>query len=219
MLKYKCLVLDHDDTVMQSEKTLCYPCFVLSMARFRPGVIVTLEDYIRDCHTMGFYDMCRVKYGFSDDEMAEEFADWKAYIRTHVADPYVGMDRIIKKQKELGGLVCVVSHSSEETIRRDYTAHIGVMPDAIYGADYPEEQQKPNVYPLQAIMERYSLSPADLLVLDDSKIGYDMAAAAGVQIGFAAWSKEGFDDVIEQMRDLCDYTFYRVSDFEAFLFS
>ena len=69
VLKYKCLVLDHDDTVMQSEKTLCYPCFVLTMQRLRPGINVTLEDYIRDCHTMGFYDMCKVKYGFSDEEM------------------------------------------------------------------------------------------------------------------------------------------------------
>ena len=27
MLKYPCLVLDHDDTVVQSEATIHYPCF------------------------------------------------------------------------------------------------------------------------------------------------------------------------------------------------
>lgn len=219
MRKYKCLVLDHDDTVMQSEKTLCYPCFVQTMERLRPGITVTLEDYIRDCHTMGFYDMCRVKYGFSDAEMAEEYEDWKAYIQTHTALPYDRMAEIIREYKEAGGLVCVVSHSSEKIICRDYEAHVGFLPDAIYGADYPEHLQKPSCYPLQDIMARYHLTAGDLLVVDDSKIGYDMASAAGVQIGFAAWSKEGFPDVMADMQAICDFTFHRVTDFEDFLFS
>lgn len=219
MLKFPCLVLDHDDTVMQSEKTLCYPCFVITMARLRPGVNVTLEDYIRDCHAMGFYDMCKVKFGFTDEEMLEEYADWKAYIQTHSAEPYEGMKQIIEKQKNLGGLICVVSHSSEQIIQRDYQAHIGVMPDAIYGSDLPVDKQKPNPYPLQAIMETYQLSPADLLVLDDSRIGYDMASKLGITSAFAAWGKEGFTDVMKEMSALCDHTFMTPADFETFLFS
>ena len=219
MLKYKCLVLDHDDTVMQSEKTLCYPCFVQTMARLRPGVPITLQDYIQDCHTMGFYDMCKVKYRFTDAEMDEELKDWQAYIQNHTADPFDGIALIIRKYKELGGLICVVSHSSDAIIRRDYKAHIGIDPDAIFGCDYPVEQQKPSTYPLESIMTRYSLSPADLFVLDDSKIGYDMASKLGIKTGFAAWSKDGFPDVMQQMRELCDFTFYQVSDFEEFLFS
>ena len=175
--------------------------------------------YINDCHTMGFCEMCRIKYGFTEEELAEEYLDWKEYVKTHMAEPYAGIERIIQKQKELGGLVCVVSHSSEAIITRDYQAFIGVNPDAIYGCDYPAEQQKPNIYPLQAIMEQFALSPDELLVLDDSKIGYDMAAAAGVKIGFAAWSKEGFDDVLNQMSNLCDYTFPSIADFEGFLFA
>ena len=219
MLKYKCLVLDHDDTVMQSEKTLCYPCFVQTMARIRPGIHVTLEMYINDCHTMGFCEMCRIKYGFTEEELAEEYLDWKEYVKTHIAEPYEGIAGVIQRHKAAGGLVCVVSHSSEAIITRDYHAYIGLLPDAIYGCDYPAEQQKPNIYPLQAIMEKYGLSPDDLLVLDDSKIGYDMAAAAGVKIGFAAWSKAGFESVMDQMRNLCDFTFYTVADFEDFLFT
>lgn len=219
MLKYKCLVLDHDDTVMQSEKTLCYPCFAITMARLRPDVTVTLEDYIRDCYTMGFYEMCTAKYGFSQEEMQEEYDDWKAYLQTHSADPFEGIASIICKYKELGGIVCVVSHSSEKIIRRDYASHIGVMPDAIYGADFPLEQQKPNVFPLRSIMDAYSLSPADLFVLDDSKIGYDMALAAGVKIGFAAWSKEDYPEMLVQMSRLCDHTFHTVTQFEEFLLS
>lgn len=218
MLKYKCLVLDHDDTVVQSEKTLCYPCFVESMARMRPNINVTLDDYVRDCHYMGFYDMCRVKYGFSEEELKEEYEDWKVYIKKHLPVPFPGIEQIIHKQKEAGGILCVVSHSSKETILRHYNAFFGICPDMIFGSDYPEELQKPNTYPLDEIMKKYSLSPNDVLVLDDSKIGYDMASAAGVACAFAAWGKEGFDDVIDQMKQLCDYTFYTISDLKSFLF-
>ena len=46
MLKYKCLVLDHDDTVVQSMKTLSYPFFCIELEQFRPGTTMSMEDYI-----------------------------------------------------------------------------------------------------------------------------------------------------------------------------
>ena len=36
MLKYPCLVLDHDDTVVQSEATVNYPCFCEFLEKMRP---------------------------------------------------------------------------------------------------------------------------------------------------------------------------------------
>ena len=38
MLKYPCLVLDHDDTVVQSEATVNYPFFVEFLREYRPGM-------------------------------------------------------------------------------------------------------------------------------------------------------------------------------------
>ena len=37
MLKYRCLVLDHDDTVVQTMRTLSYPFWCLELEQFRPG--------------------------------------------------------------------------------------------------------------------------------------------------------------------------------------
>ena len=37
MLKYPCLVLDHDDTAVKCEITVNYPCFLLALEKFRPG--------------------------------------------------------------------------------------------------------------------------------------------------------------------------------------
>ena len=45
MLKYPCLVLDHDDTTVNSTATVHYPCFVEYMEKFFPDVHLTLEEY------------------------------------------------------------------------------------------------------------------------------------------------------------------------------
>ena len=59
MLKYPCLVLDHDDTVVQSEATVNFPFFEYILAQWRPGRTVTLQEYVDDCCNLGFANMCR----------------------------------------------------------------------------------------------------------------------------------------------------------------
>ena len=218
MLKYRCLVLDHDDTVVQSEKTLGFPYFKEYLAKIRPEVDLTLEDYVRGCHEMPFVDMCRNKWQFSDEELQAEWHGWKEYILTHIPDAYEGIERIIQRQKVNGGLVCVVSLSGAQSITRDYQVHFGIVPDAIYGWDLPNEQQKPNPYPLLDIMARYNLKARDILVVDDMKLGLRMAKSVGVQVAFSEWSKTDFPDLAEEMRCRCDFTFDTPSDLEKFLF-
>lgn len=218
MLKYPCLVLDHDDTVVQTEATINYPYFCYILDVFRPGTTITLEEYIDGCFHLGFADMCREKYNFTEQELQDEYIGWKGYIREHIPATYPGIECIIRQQKELGGLICVVSHSSREIIERDYQTHFGFLPDAVYGWDYPEHQRKPNPYPLTQIMEKYHLQPQQLLVLDDLKPGYDMAKAVNVPIGFAGWSKEGHPEICKQMSDLCDFHFPTITSLERFLF-
>ena len=218
MLKFPCLILDHDDTVVQSEVTLNYPYFCYILDQFRPGTTITLEEYTQGCCNLGFSEMCRRHYHFTEEELVEEYQGWKEYIRSHIPAPFPGIERIIRRQKELGGLVCVVSHSSREIILRDYMAHFGIEPDAVYGWDLPEHQRKPSTYPLEQIMERYSLSPEQLLVVDDLKPAWEMASKAGVPIAFAAWSKADFPALAAEMRNLCTYSFDSTKELETFLF-
>ena len=218
MLKYPCLVLDHDDTVVQSESTVNYPFFCYILDQFRPGTTITLKEYIQGCFHPGFVEMCRQWYGFTDDELQEEHQGWKEYVRSHIPSPYPGIADLIKKQKAAGGKVCVVSHSCKENILRDYLAHFGMEPDMIFGSDLPKELWKPNTYPLEQIMQIYGFSPNELLIVDDLKPAVQMARNAGVEIAFAAWSKEDVPEIIEEMQRLCDYTFHTPKDLEAFLF-
>lgn len=218
MLKYPCLVLDHDETVVQSEKTIGFPCFCKTLSRLRPGRIITVDEYVHGCHNLGFVEMCRQHFGFSDEELQEEYRDWQEYIKVHAPAPFPGIEKIIRRQKEAGGMLCVVSHSSARNITRDYDHHFGILPDVIYGCDLPEYQQKPNPYPLLDIMERYHLSPKDMLVVDDMKLAWKMAHPLGVPIAFAAWGKADFPELAQEMRTLCDFSFDSTESLYSFLF-
>lgn len=218
MLKYPCLVLDHDDTVVQSETTVNYPFFCYILDQYRPGTTITLEEYVHGCCNLGFSDMCRQWYGFTEQELVDEYWGWQEYIKDHIPAPFPGIERVIRRQKEAGGLICVVSHSCNDNITRDYAAHFGIQPDAIFGWDYPEHQRKPNPWPLEQIMERYGLSPDQLLVVDDMKPAWEMARKVNVPIAFAAWGKVNFPQVSAEMRSLCDYSFDSPEELERFLF-
>ena len=219
MLKYPCLVLDHDDTVVQSETTINYPFFCYILDQFRPGETITLEEYTNGCFSPGFADMCRQHYGFTDQELKDEYQGWMDYVKTHIPDPFPGICELIQRYKEAGGIICVVSHSSVVNITRDYQTHFGILPDDIYGWDLPAHQRKPSTYPLEQIMLKYQLKPNELLVVDDLKPAWIMSHNAGVPIAFAAWSKESCPAIMEEMSSLCDYTFHSPAELEAFLFA
>ena len=218
MLKYPCLVLDHDDTVVRSEATINYPYFVYILNVFRPGATITLEQYVTGCSQLGFVEMCRRWYNFTDEELRMEYEGWKEYIRSHIPAPFPGIGDLIRRQKAEDGLVCVVSMSSDENIRRDYRTHFGLEPDLIFGWDLEPAHRKPSPYALHQIIARCGLRKEDLLVVDDMKPAWEMARAAGVDIAFAAWGRLEYPALCADMRSACDYSFDSVEEFTDFLF-
>ena len=218
MLKYRCLVLDHDDTVVQTMRTLSYPFWCLELEQFRPGTKMSLRDYILQCHHLGFADMCRVCFGFTDEELALEHRQWMDYILQNIPDAFPGIDRVIRRQKEEGGLLCVVSHSSFDNISRDYRVHFGIQPDRIYGWDRPPHERKPSTFPLEDIMDAYGLQPEEILVVDDMKLACKMAAPLGIAVAYAGWDNMGVPELREEMESLCAFSFHSTEDLEKFLF-
>ena len=218
MLKYRCLVLDHDDTVVQTMRTLSYPFWCLELEQFRPGTTMTLEDYILKCYQYGFADMCRVCCGFTDEELALEHKQWMEYIMNNIPAPFPGIGNIIRRQKEAGGLICVVSHSSFDNISRDYRVHFGIQPDAIYGWERPPRERKPNPWPLEDIMRRFDLTPQEILVVDDMKLACQMAHPLGVAVAYAGWDDMGVPELRREMQKLCAFSFDSTESLEKFLF-
>lgn len=218
MLRYKCLVLDHDDTVVQSEATVNYPFFVEFLKEYRPGMTISQHEYISGCFDPGYIPMCRQRFRFTDDELLIEYNGWKDYIRSHIPAAYDGIGSLIRRYKETGGILCVISQSAQENILRDYRTHFGLEPDAVYGWDLEPEHRKPSTWALNQIMQTYNLSPADILVVDDMKAAVGMARNAGCLIAFAGWGRKEFPAICEEMHKLCDFSFYSTEDFAEFLF-
>ena len=218
MLKIPCLVLDHDDTVVQSESTVNFPYFCYILDHYRPGTVITLQQYMDGCFQYGFADMCRKWYGFTEEELLEEYLGWKEFIMTHIPAPFPGMDRIIHRQKEEGGVICVVSHSCEDNITRDYQTHFGILPDDIFGWDLPEEKRKPSPWPMEQIMAKYGFTPEQMLVVDDMKPAWEMASKVGSPMAFAAWGRQDYPGIVAEMTGLCDYSFSSTEDLYEFLF-
>jgi phosphoglycolate phosphatase/pyrophosphatase PpaX len=216
-MKYKCLILDHDDTVVNSTATIHYPAFLEALKLLRPGVTISLDDYFRENFDPGFVPYCVNKLGMTDEELEIEVQCWKNYVSGHTAKAYTGIKEIIERQKQEGGIVCVISHSYDFNIKRDYEANSLPMPDMIFGWECPPEQRKPNTYAMQVIADRYGLKPTDMVVVDDSKPGYDMAREFGAYFVGAGWSTD-IPEIREFMKKNSDVYLTRVEELKEFLF-
>lgn len=188
-LRYPCLALDHDDTVVDSTAHIHYPAFLACAELLRPGqVSMTLEEYFRMNCDPGLGAYYQSVMGLTADELSFETQFWLDYVAGHVPAVYQGMDRVIQEQKRRGGQVMVVSHSRRENILRDYAAHGLPAPDLVYGSELPHENQKPHPWPLLDGMERLGLTPEQVLVVDDLPMGLEMAQAAGTAFAAALWA-------------------------------
>lgn len=217
LLKYKCLVVDHDDTVVDSTAHVHHPAFLVSLAELRPGITISLEDYFRVNFHPGFLEYCARTLHFTEGEFAREVEMWKDYVSSHIPVAYPGMARILRRQKALGGLICVVSHSFDYNIRRDYAANGLPEPDAVYGWELPPDKRKPDPWALNRIMDRFGLAPEELLVIDDLKPGYEMARSAGVPFAAACWAYD-VPEIRAFMRENCANVFEDPAELEAFLY-
>ena len=217
-MRYRCLVLDHDDTVMDSTEALHYPAFLDALAKMRPGrENLTLEEYFLLNFRPGFLEYCRDELHFTEQEMEAEYEIWLSWVRRIVPRAYPGMKKIILRHVREGGIVCVVSHSVDVNIRRDYRENGLPEPTLVYGWERPPEERKPRPFPLLQIMEKLRLSPDEILVVDDLKPGYDMARACGVGFAAAGWAYD-VQEIKAYMRRHCDWYFDTPEALEDFLF-
>ena len=215
-MRYKCLVLDHDDTVVNSTATIHYPSFLAYLWRVRPGLHYTLEEYFDRNFDPGVLAFFGGELGFSEQEMAEEFRFWQEYVKTRVPEAYPGIREILEHHRAAGGLIAVISHSISDNIRRDYRENSLPEPDAIYGWELAEEQRKPHPWPMQNLMLRFGLRPEEILMVDDLKPGYDMCRACGVPFAAAGWAND-VPQIETFMRRNCDFYFKTVQELNEFL--
>lgn len=215
-MRYPCLVLDHDDTVVNSTASIHFPSFQAFLALVRPGVDYTLDEYFLKNFDPGVLSLFQDELNFTDEELNSEYRFWQNYVSSRVPRAYDGIREILIRHRARGGKIAVVSHSVSDVIRRDYRENDLPMPDLIFGWDRPEYERKPNPWPLAQIMREFSLAPEQLLMLDDLKPGYDMACTAGVPFAAAGWANN-IPEIESYMRQNCGLYFKTVHEFGVFL--
>ena len=217
-MKYKCLVFDHDDTVVNSTATIHYPSFIEFLKIYRPELAgnCTLEEYFQFNFEPGFIETCRDRYGMNEQELDVEVNFWLEYVKNHVPSAYSGIREIMLRQKESGGLIAVISHSMKNNILRDYAANDLPEPDLIYGWEEPPEHRKPQAWPMEQLIRKFDLAPHEVLMVDDLKPGYDMAVSCGTDFAAAGWANDVAS--IEQfMRRNCAHYFKTVEELAEYL--
>ena len=205
-MKYKCLVLDHDDTTVDSSSTIHYPAHLEVMKRLRPNEHnISLETWYEKNFDPGIIPFLTEELQFSEAEMEEEFQIWQEMNEDRNPPFYPGLTDILKEYIGRGGLIAVVSHSTEEHIRRHYAINAdGLKPEYIFGWEHNPAHRKPSPWPLEQIMEGGGFQADELLVVDDLKPGVQMAKAAGVKVAAAGWG-HSIPSIRNAMNDLCDF--------------
>lgn len=216
--RVKCLILDHDDTVVKSTPEINYPAFLKSLRRMRPGMEMNYEQFISYNFTPGFFELCTGILKYSPEEMRIQEEEWQKAAANTIPTVYEGLPEILNRYVENGGKIAVSSHSMKKTIVRDYKAAGIPEPDLIFDCNCPAGKRKPDPYALQEVMRVYQLEPKELLMVDDLKPGYDMACAVQVPFACAGWSENQIPSIQKFMLKHCDYYLESTDRLEKLLY-
>ena len=215
-MKYKCIVFDHDDTVVRSTETIHYPAFTEFAKIYRPNISISFEEFLKYNFEPGvvsfFKDYCKL----TNEEMKIEEEFWKKYVNEKIPLAFDGIKEIMEELRKQGIIIAVISHSLKCNILRDYKYNNLPKPDVIFGWEEPAELRKPSPYSLFKIMKDYNLKSSEILVLDDLKPGHDMARAANTVFAAPGWAYD-VKEIESFMKTNADFYFKTVSEFKKFL--
>ena len=219
-LPYQCLILDHDDTAVNSTALIHYPSHVESMRQLRPqAAAIGLNGWFLKNFEPGIMNYLRDELGLSEEELQIEYKVWREFNTSRVPPFFPGFLDSLRAFRSRGGIITVVSHSEEDIILKAYRSAQGegaILPDLVFGWDYDETRRKPSPWPVQRILAAFDLSPDQALIVDDLKPGVLMSRTSGVAIAGAGWAHR-IPEIHAYMRKNCDLFFNSVEQFGSFI--
>lgn len=189
VMRYRCLVLDHDDTTVDSSPYIHHPAHIEQIRTVRPELEpVSLLEWLYIQSDPGFAAYMHDVLELTPEEMETCSRIWRSYVDRIDPEFFPGMAEFLGEFHDSGGIITVVTHSEADIVRRNYDAKAPrVEPDAVIGWSDARGKHKPHPWPVQEIMRRFKLNTNDLLVVDDQMPGITMATAAGVDSAGVGW--------------------------------
>ena len=189
-LRYRCLILDHDDTVIASTADIHYPAYLEIMRRLRPSLRpLTLDGWFLKNFEPGISAYLADELGLDKEELEAEYRIWREFTTRNQASFFGGMTDFLIEYQGSGGKISVISHSEKDLILKDYRFCTGgrVKPDLVFGWEVEEQHRKPDPWPVEQTLERLGVGAKEALIVDDLKPAVLMARATGVDIAAAGW--------------------------------
>jgi beta-phosphoglucomutase-like phosphatase (HAD superfamily) len=190
-LRYRGIILDHDDTAVNSTATIHYPAHLKVMSVLRPHVTpITLEEWFLKNFHPGIVHYLTKELGMTAEEMEVEYRIWREFTSGTIPQFYPGFVEALREYRARGGIVAVVSHSEKDIIERDYhfcTSENPFLPDIVFGWDYREDRRKPSGFPVREVLKAFDLRAEHALIIDDLKPGVIMGKVTGVPVATAGW--------------------------------
>lgn len=223
-MRFRCLIVDHDDTAVDSTREIHYPAHLEVMRLLRPAArpVGIDEWYTKNFHP-GIMAYLTDELRLNEDELAEEFRIWQEYTSTRIPDFFPGFLDLLEEFRSRGGRIAVVSHSERHIIERDYRAASQrrqsgnlMMPDLIFGWDHNEELRKPSPWPVEQALRAFGCAKDEALIVDDLKPAVLMGQASGVSVAAAGWS-HSIPKIRDYMRKNCVAYFDSVGEFRQFV--
>ena len=218
-MRYRLLLIDHDDTAVDSTAIVHYPAHLEALRALRPGLpLPTIEQWWIANFEPGIMEHLVHVLGMNEAELAREFEIWRSFTESRVAPFFPGFRELLAAFRARGGKVAVVSHSEQANILRDYRqpGSPAFEPDLIFGWDHDPARRKPDPWPVREALSRLGVVAGETLVVDDLRPGVLMARAAGVAAVGAAWAHR-VPRIRDWMRANCLACFDSIGEFGDFL--
>ena len=219
-MKYRCLLIDHDDTSVDSSPSIHHPAHLEQMRQLgRENESVSADEWMKINYSPGIVDYLDRVLHLDKKEKDLCYTIWREYASGRIPDFFPGILDLLKRFREKGGYIVVVTHSEEAMVREHYkqqTEIPGFMPDRIIGWTGDSSKNKPEPWPVFDVMREYGVQKSEILVVDDLKPGIIMARKAGVDTLGVGWSHR-IPEIIADMKKNCTYYADSIEDFEEIL--
>lgn len=217
-LRKKCLILDHDDTIINSQESIHYPLFVNVLKILRPNITpIDFERFIELSNELGFVKMCRMLYHYSAEEIQFEYEHWKKQSSLIEAPTFDGIKDFLSAFNDAGGVIIVYTMNSKQNVIQDYERLFNFTPISIISHDQYYILRKPYRLSILKELHNLNLTVEDCIFIDDTpmlldlkqRLNMDFIAANWAKSAKPLWKNVNHEIVLNHPSELWDYVFIK----------